>query len=291
MLWWMIHSLESFGFWLGECVAQGTLSVGEKVAGKTVPAGRPMDKWRTARRMSQDQKELYNLYKKLLSYSDQAQDTCTTVCWGAVITALDPTPDDLTNPFVLAANQLCQDILHYERYFPLPEIDLTRELPLGEIWELKALIQRCLTFYDSKEQQERVGWILRMILLNLLLDPERRPWLDEKLIRIAGEDALFFATLESIHANIPQAIEAVADVFGQTCTQEGEPFPRLYKKIEDNFLHVSGIDPHRREHRHKQPVLPRQAKGKTPFELISMYLNATPFPDFLTTAFTLRNPA
>ena len=161
MLWWMIHSLESFGFWLGECVTQGTLSVGEKVAGKAVPAGRPMDKLRTARRMSQDQKELYNLYKKLLSYSDQAQDTYTTVCWGAVITALDPTPDDLTNPFVLAANQLCQDILHYERYFPLPEIDLTRNLPLGEIWELKALIQRCLTFYDSKEQQERVGWILR----------------------------------------------------------------------------------------------------------------------------------
>src|SRR5687767_6494482 len=130
MFWWMIQSLESFGFWLGECVGQGTVSAGEKVAGKIVPAGRPMDKWRTTRRMSQDQKELYNLYVKLLSYSDQVQDICTTVCADAVINALDPTTDDLTNPFVLAANQLCQDILHYEQYFPLPEIDLTRELPL-----------------------------------------------------------------------------------------------------------------------------------------------------------------
>ena len=270
-------------------IGNGIAAAGEKV-GTSLPAVRPMDKIATARRMSRDQKELYNLYKKLLSYGDQAQDTCTTVCWEAVITAIDPTPDDLTNPFVLAANQLCLDILHYERYFPLPEIDLTRELPLGEIWELTALIRRCLAFYESKEQQEKVGRILRMFLYNLLLDPERRPWLDEKLIRVAGEDALFFATLESIHANIPQAIEAVADVFGQTCTQDGEPFPRLYNKIEDNFLLASGIDPHRREHRHKQPVPPRQAKGKTPFELIYMYLNATPFPDFLTTALPFAIP-
>jgi len=283
MFWWMIQSLESFGFWLGECVGQGTLSAGEKVAGNIVPAGRPMDKWRTARRMSQDQKELYNLYEKLLSYSDQAQDTCTTVCWDAVIKAIEPTTDDLTNPFVLAANQLCLDILHYEQYFPLPEIDLARELPLGEIWELSALIRRCLAFYESKEQQERVGWILHMILYNLLLDREKRPWLDEKLIRVPIEDVLFFATLESLHANIPQAIGVLIDVFGQTCTQAGEPLPRLYKKIEDNFLHVSGIDPHRLEHRHKQPVLPSQVKGKTPFELIYMYMNETPFPDFLTT--------
>ena len=289
MFWWMINSLESFGFWLGDCLAQGTLSAGERVAGK-IEAGRPMDKWRTARRMNKDQKELYNLYEKLLTYSDQAQDTCTTVCWDAVIKGLDPTTDDLTNPFVLAANQLCLDILRYEQYFPLPEIDWTRELPLGEIWKLSALIRRCLTFYESKEQQEKVGWILHMILNNLLLDPEKRPWLDEKLIRIPIEDALFFATLESIHANIPQAIEAVTDVFGQTCTQDGEPLPRLYKKIEDNGLRASGIDPHRLEHRHKQPVLPRQVKGKTPFELISMYLNATPFPEFLTTPLPFAIP-
>ena len=151
-----------------------------------------MDKIATARRMSRDQKELYNLYKKLLSYADQAQDTCTTVCWGAVITAIDPTPDDLTNPFVLAANQLCQDILIYERYFPLPEIDLTRELPLGEIWELTALIRRCLAFYETKKQQEKVGRILRMFLYNLLHDPERRPWLDEKLFRVAGGGRHYF---------------------------------------------------------------------------------------------------
>src|SRR5688572_11649679 len=124
---------EKIVYFVSVLIGHGFAAASDKV-GTSLPAVRPMDNIATARRMSRDQKELYNLYKKLLSYGDQAQDTCTTVCWEAVITAIDPTPDDLTNPFVLAANQLCLDILHYERYFPLPEIDLTKKLPLGEIW-------------------------------------------------------------------------------------------------------------------------------------------------------------
>ena len=279
---WFSLFLEKSLYGLGVLIGNGIGSAGEKV-GKSLPAVRPMDQIATARRMSRGQTELYKLYKNLLRYTDQAEDTCTTVCWRAVIRALDPTTDDLTNPFVLAANQLCQDILHYERYFPLPEIDFTKELRLSEIWELTALIRRCLGFYEKKEQQEKVGRILRMFLYNLLLDSERRPWLDEKLFRMADEDVLFYATVESLHANIPQAIEAVMSVVGQQCTQEGEPLPRLFNKIDVNLLLASGIDPHRRAQSRKETVWPMQTKGKTPFELIHLYLNATPFPDFLTT--------
>ena len=117
---------------LGVLIGYGIGAAGEKV-GTSLPAVRPMDKIATARRMSRDQRELFNLYKRLLSYTDQAQDTCTKVCSGAVSRAIAPTPDDLTNPFVLAANQMCQDILFYERYFPLPEIDFTREMQLGDL--------------------------------------------------------------------------------------------------------------------------------------------------------------
>src|SRR5687768_6183135 len=116
---WFSIFLEKTLYGLGVLIGSGIGAAGEKL-GTSLPAVRPMDKIATARRMSRDQTELYNLYKKLLKYTDQAQDTCTTVCWGAVIGALDPTPDDLTNPLVLAANQLCQNILHYERYYPLP---------------------------------------------------------------------------------------------------------------------------------------------------------------------------
>jgi hypothetical protein len=267
---------------LSVLIGNGIMAAGEKV-GTSLPAVRPMDKIATARRMSREQKELYNLYKKLLSYTDQAEDICTTLCWGTVIRAIDPTPDDLTNPFVLAANHLCQNILKYDLYFPLPEIDLTKELPLGEIWDLTAYIRRCLTFYESEKQQEKVGRVLDMFLYNLLHDQEGRPWLDEKLFRVADEDVLFSAGLESLHANIPEAIDSVMGILRQECTQEGHPLPCLYHTINNNLLLVSGIDPYRREHRHKVPVMATQAKGKTPFELVQSYLNATPFPDFLTT--------
>ena len=154
---------------LSVLIGNGIMAAGEKV-GTSLPAVRPMDKIATARRMSREQKELYKLYKKLLSYTDQAEDICTTLCWGTVIRAIDPTPDDLTNPFVLAANHLCQNILKYDLYFPLPEIDLTKELPLGEIWDLTAYIRRCLTFYESEKQQEKVGRVLDMFLYSLLHD-------------------------------------------------------------------------------------------------------------------------
>ena len=117
----------------------------------------------------------------------------------------------------------------------------------------------------------------------MLHDEERRPWLDEKLFRVAMEDVLFSTTLEGLHANIPQAIDAVVGILGQESTQDGEPLPRLWNQIYDNFFLASGIDPHRREQSRKEPVPASQVKGKTPLELLHMYLNTTPFPDFLTT--------
>ena len=129
-----------------------------------------------------------------------------------------------------------------------------------------------------------------MFLFHLLHDEERRPWLDEKLFRVAMEDVLFSTTLEGLHANIPEAIDAVVGILGQESTQDGEPLPRLYSQIFDNFHLASGIDPHQRELSRKEPVSPSEVKGKTPLELVHMYLNATPFPDFLTTVLPFAIP-
>jgi hypothetical protein len=243
---------------LGVLIGHAIGAAGEKV-GTALPAGRPMDKIATARRMSRDQAEAYNLYNKLLKYSDQAEDMVTHVCWGAVISALDPAPDDLTNPLVIAANQLCRDILRYEQYFPLPEIDFSREHSLGEMWSFTKLIRRCLALYESKTQQEKIRNLLEMFLLNLLHDLEGRQWLDERLIRVDANEARFATTLESLHANVAGAIDTVVTVLGQGCTQDGEPFPRLYDKMEKNILLASGIDPDRRGN--KKPELPGEVKG------------------------------
>jgi hypothetical protein len=117
---------------LGDMAGNALSSAGEKAGDKILPAGRPMDKLTTTRRVNRDQAELYNLYKKMRQYEAQAEGIVTHVCWGSVISALDPSPNDLTTPIVLAANQLCQNILLYEKYFPLPEIDFNKQLSLGE---------------------------------------------------------------------------------------------------------------------------------------------------------------
>ena len=115
---WMFTSLENFGFWIGTLFEKGLGNLGEKTGDKVLPSGRPADARQTKRIMKGDLAELHNLYTQLLRYTDGAEQIFTDVCWGAVISALDPTPDDLTSPLVLSANQLSQNILKYEKYFP-----------------------------------------------------------------------------------------------------------------------------------------------------------------------------
>jgi hypothetical protein len=59
---------------VGVLIGSGIGAAGEKV-GTSLPAVRPMDKIATARRMSRDQKELYNLYQVVEEFSFSSQ------CW------------------------------------------------------------------------------------------------------------------------------------------------------------------------------------------------------------------
>src|SRR5712691_11516717 len=72
-------------------------------------------------------------------YEATASERVTDFCWGIVIEAIDPSPDELTSPIVQAADSLCQNILTYEGYFPLPTINFERQLSLGEIWDATKL--------------------------------------------------------------------------------------------------------------------------------------------------------
>ena len=266
-------TLEKVLYAAGALIGHGISAIGEK-AGASLPAGRPLDKIATARRMSREQRELSKLYKRLRRYEPQAEGVSTQVCRWAVEKAINPSPEDQTNPFVLAANQLCKDILSFEGYFPLPEIDFSRDYSMGEVWELTALIKRCLAFYETQTRREKVREILTMFLYNPLHDGERRQLLNEKLIRPEGEGLLFTASLESLHEKIPEAIEEVGLILGRECTQDGEPLPRLYKQYEQNFFRMS--------EGHREPVLPRELKGKSASELVQLYLSQTPFPRFFT---------
>lgn len=270
---WIFTLVEKMFSGLGVLVGHGIGAAGEKL-GASLPAGRPLDRRSTARRMSREQREGYKLYNRLRRYESQAQGIVTDVCQGAVSKALDPSPDDLTNPFVLAAHALCTDLLRFEGYFPLPVIDFSRQYSMGEIWDLTALLRRCLAFYETKPRQEKVRSILTEFLYNPLHDQERRQLLNEKLIRPGAEEVLFFAPLESLHEKIPEAIEEVGVILGRECTHDGEPFPRLRKQYEENFIRVANG--------RLEPVMPREVKGKSNAELVHMYVSGTPFSQFFT---------
>jgi hypothetical protein len=265
--------LEKVLYGVGVLMGHAFSAAGEKV-GSSLPEGRPMDKVDTARRMRREQRELFNLYQRLKRYEPQAEGIATDICRSAVSKAIDPSPDDLTNPFVLSANQLCIDLLRYEGYFPLPEIDFSLDYSMGETWDLTALIRRDLAFYETKARQEKIREILTMFLYNPLHDSERRQLLNEKIIRPGTEEVLFFAPLEGLHEKIPEAIEEVGVILGRECAQDGEPFPRLFKQYEQNFIRAS--------EGHREPVPPRELKGKSASELIQLYLSQTPFPRFFT---------
>jgi type IV secretion system coupling TraD/TrwB family protein len=267
-----------------------TIWSGDKLSTK-VPETRPIDTIAASRRLKGDIKELYTEYQKLLKYTDGADQTLSAVCWGEVIKVLNPSPEQLTHPFILAANQLCQDILRFEGYFPLPEIDFRRQFSLGEAWDLQKRVRRVLAFYETESGLEKIRQLLWMFLSNILFDHENRPYLDEKLIRAQDEEALFATTLESLHPDIPRAIEAVGYSLGQgTTLPDGEPLPRLSKTYKKNVCWASGIDPSELETTHKQLIYPGKMRGKSPSELMRMYLSGTPFADFFSTPLPITIP-
>jgi hypothetical protein len=184
------------------------------------------------------------------------------VCERAVREGLDPVPERIAEAVKQPALRLCQELILYERYLK-----------------------------RRKRWARKVQEVLSLYVYNLLHDHERRIWLDKELFGGEREGATFTVSLLSLHANIAQAIEVVGRIFVDYCnTETGEPFPRLYDTLQNNVCRVSGVDPQRQAESTKQPVMPREVKGKSPSELLHMYLNGTPFTDFFNVPVTVSLP-
>jgi hypothetical protein len=144
--------MEWFLQFLGYITGSAIMSAGERLGNKVIPAGRPMDKRRTARRLKGDMAELYNLYGDLSEFADQADDTCKAICDTVVakagLTIHSPIRDD--------AFQLCQNLLIYGGYFPLPAIDFTKDIPLGKIWDHTKAIKLQLELYQNPKRNQEI---------------------------------------------------------------------------------------------------------------------------------------
>jgi hypothetical protein len=214
---------------LGYITGSAVVSVGEKLGNKVVPAGRPMDKLRTARRLKGDMAELYKLYTRLSKYADQADDTCNAICNTVVaksgLTIHSPIRDD--------AFQLCQNLLIYGGYFPLPEIDFTKDIPLGKIWDHTKAIKLQLELYQNPKRNQEIMELLEWYVQAFL--PQFA----------ANGDHLGYAQFVDMHDDAAGAIDWLIPLAMRKAEEEAKLFQRLGHTLFDNICRISGINPDR----------------------------------------------
>jgi hypothetical protein len=278
---WMFTSIENFGYWIGTLFEKGLGNLGEK-AGDKVPSGRRVDIKQTKRIVKGDMAELHTLYTKLLAYEPQAEQTCSILCSRSVREALEGTPVEFTSPVGHAALTLCQGILVYEGYYPIPKIDFARQLPLKEIWELTDSVRSQLAFYENPKTQEKIAEAFRVVVNNLLPDAA-----------IGDEEAL---SLVSFIDLLPDAADKLEGLIQYTVQLAGENrkglLRNLAKRMVDNVLLISGIDPALEEQSisTNSLMLPTALKGKMPRELVGLYLTQSPFTTFFNTPLPFSIP-
>jgi hypothetical protein len=170
------------------------------------------------------------------------------------------------------------------RFYPLPEIDFQRQLPLGEIWESTKTTRRQLAFYENTARQGEIEETLRQLVYNLL---DKR--LPELPANGEGEEASIGVPLYSLHRAPAEDINALIHILNQK-PEEDSPFVRVGDTLFRNILLVSGLDPEK-NHTSQQLVMPLALKDKkTPGELVRLYLHDTPFEDFFMTPLPFTIP-
>jgi hypothetical protein len=248
-MWWMFTSLENFGNWIGTLVEMLLGKASEKIASDGIPSGRPKDVIETRRRLKGDMAELHTLYTRLNKQRGQAEETCNALCSRSVRLALESAPADLTSPNAKAGVLLCHELLAYEGYYPIPQIDFQRQFPLGEIWELTETVRAQLAFYENPKTQQEIADALWVFVHNLL--PELPARAEQEAFSFVPLVALLPDPAKILDGLIPYAVGLAGD--------DGKGlFRRLGKRMSDNFLLVSGIDRNRDDPAtsHKKLVLP-----------------------------------
>ena len=272
---------ESIAYGLGNLIGQGIGAAGDKV-GATLPAGRPIDRLQTRKRLKGDEKELFGLYKQLERHRPNAPDWAAEFSWDCVIQAIDPTPEELESPIIQAANQLCLNILHFEGYYPLPQIDFNRQLSLGEIWDESKLIRRCLLFYETQKRQGEIKEVLVDFLKALV--KEGLP----KLPPLNSGERWGETPVLNMHYQPARAIENVIRATFRTPEDDGR-LSRLAETLMRSSLLASGINPDGKD-TDKLPKWPSEMTDKSPGELVALYLGQTPLYTFFSTRLPFTVP-
>jgi hypothetical protein len=222
-----------------------------------------MDKLRTARRLKGDMAELYKQYARLSKYADQADDTCKAICETVVAKAglaiHSPLRDD--------AFQLSQNLLIYGGYYPLPEIDFTKDIPIGEIWDHTKALKLQLELYQNPGHKQEIMDLLALYVQAFL--PQFT----------ANGSPLGYAQFVDMH-HAPAATIDWLIPFAMRKVHEENLFKRLGHTLFNNICQASGINPDRDDPDKVKQLWASMCQGITREVMTTLYLNQTPFEDF-----------
>ena len=174
----------------------------------------------------------------------------------------------LQSPFRNDAFQLCQNLLIYGGYFPLPEIDFTKEIPLGKIWDHTKAIKLQLELYQNPKRNQEITKLL-VWYVQAFLPP-----------LAANEDHLGYAQFVDMHDNPAGAIDWLIPLAMRKGEEEAKLFQRLGHTLFNNLCHISGINPDRDNPDEFHPLWASMLQHKSREVMAGLYLNQTPFVDF-----------
>src|SRR5512132_696075 len=216
-----------------------------------------------------DVKELKALVDRLGRYRKDASFRRERLCQGLIAKLFTGS----SSAVALASKRLLSDLIEYEGFLTVPDIDLTgRTLSTSELWETTAALSRVL---DSFEKTNALEERLEKLLLAVFSDSD----LFSRAAK-AGSEAMFSV---SLYALLPSPAVAVERVLGEILGEPriDSPFFRLWPQLEENLLMASGIEPG--EETRRQPVMPSKTRMEIE-EIIAAYLGNTPFASFFQTS-------
>jgi hypothetical protein len=227
--------------------------------------------------------ELGDLYNRLQSYIDEAEEQRNELCTKAVASAFNLSINDPRGLVEKAAYQLCLTLLALEGHLYLPAVEINKPLTMVETWELTARIKRALVPFENADKRELIELAFTKLVGRI---SDGLPQ-----ISIMAEDE--WASLSvPLYVLLPDPVRAIETVIGIAFNEEliqAGLFEHLRFRLDYNINIASGINPVDPNASRKAVILPSKA-NMTPEALIATYLVGTPFTDFFQTPLPFSIP-
>lgn len=175
-------------------------------------------------------------------------------------------------------------------FVPAQAMDRSTRLSAVEAPKLKRILERKQHFLNDADHIFQIGCRKVTVILSSLLDLLPKSVKTSEDTDDQSIPMCFHVDLIDIIDHPRMAVEGTFSTFFDKDVYDAKLFEELRAQFEHNVAVASGYDPNGPTVSDKQIVMPTEAKGKTPSEIASLYLQETPFEDFFVYPLPLHIP-